>query len=71
MTLETALDVFYKIVIPLGSVLIGFAMWLDGRFNRLERLGERRHRQNLIRFARIGEKLEIENFMMEDMNDHP
>lgn len=56
--------------------VISLGWWLRGQFNSImrsaelrmqghERQDERRHRQNLVRFARIGERLGV-NFDLEE-----
>lgn len=66
---DAAVEVLKIVAAPLVSV-IGLGWWLRGQFNNVSRSNiewlqtheaqdERRHRQNLMRFTKIGMKLGI------------
>lgn len=80
---DQLIEIFKTIVGP--GAIIGLGYWLRGKFADIkeagdkrmldhERQDERRHRQNLVRFAKLNTKLGIDDD--EEMNgdhdhDHP
>lgn len=79
MTADDVSEAIFKVLLPAAGSVIIVGWWLRGQFNAVtnavreqlsghEAQDERRHRQNLMRFTKIGMKLGI-NDLERDQED--